>query len=220
MAYQFKITLQDVEPPIWRRILVPKNIHFADFAEAILLSMQWYNICYFRFIINKSLYMPDFVFEEEELPVCYYNFIKDFIDCEMQLEYRFDDDTSEILNGTASSEYKSGEYVPPDCFGGAAGWMHTIEYEGEVEDFKGNISKCIDGARACPPEEVDFGLGYIEFLDWVKEKERPGREAYIREHSHPWRDYLDFDPEFFDVSKVKILKALELEKILERYGMS
>ena len=60
-GYQFKVTLQGVEPHIWRRIIVPKNIHMADFAYAIMDSMQWYAIRIFRFHIDKTLLMPDYV---------------------------------------------------------------------------------------------------------------------------------------------------------------
>ncbi len=39
--YQFKITLQDISPAIWRRIQVPENYTFWDLHVAIQDSMGW-----------------------------------------------------------------------------------------------------------------------------------------------------------------------------------
>ena len=39
--YQFKITLKDCKPPIWRRIQVPENYSFWDLHVAIQEAMGW-----------------------------------------------------------------------------------------------------------------------------------------------------------------------------------
>jgi Plasmid pRiA4b ORF-3-like protein len=41
LIYQFKITLEDISPAIWRRILVPARYTFWDFHVAIQDSMGW-----------------------------------------------------------------------------------------------------------------------------------------------------------------------------------
>ncbi|MBU1626752.1 plasmid pRiA4b ORF-3 family protein, partial [bacterium] len=40
-VYQFKITLRDTHPPIWRRIQVPETFTFWDLHFAIQDSMGW-----------------------------------------------------------------------------------------------------------------------------------------------------------------------------------
>jgi len=40
-VYQFKITLRDVKPPVWRRIQVPETYTFWDLHVAIQDAMGW-----------------------------------------------------------------------------------------------------------------------------------------------------------------------------------
>ena len=51
LVYQFKITLYEIDPPIWRRIQVPEQYSFWDFHVAIQDSMGWldYHLHAFRF---------------------------------------------------------------------------------------------------------------------------------------------------------------------------
>jgi len=42
-VYQFKITLGDIEPEIWRRIQVPENYTFWDLHVAIQDAMGWFD---------------------------------------------------------------------------------------------------------------------------------------------------------------------------------
>lgn len=39
--YQFKVTLERVSPPVWRRIQVPENYSFWDLHVAIVDAMVW-----------------------------------------------------------------------------------------------------------------------------------------------------------------------------------
>ena len=41
LIYQFRITLEDIEPLIWRQIQVPSNYSFWDLHVAIQDSMGW-----------------------------------------------------------------------------------------------------------------------------------------------------------------------------------
>ena len=51
LVYQFKITLGDILPAIWRRIQVPMNYSFWDLHVALQDSMGWldYHLHMFRF---------------------------------------------------------------------------------------------------------------------------------------------------------------------------
>ena len=40
-VYQFKITLEELDPPIWRRIQVPETYSFWDLHVAIQDAMGW-----------------------------------------------------------------------------------------------------------------------------------------------------------------------------------
>lgn len=51
---QFKITLLETNPPIWRRVLVDKNTSFEKFHHIIQAVMEWENSHLHEFNIGKS----------------------------------------------------------------------------------------------------------------------------------------------------------------------
>lgn len=48
-AFQLKITLEDVRPLIWRRVLVPPDLTFAELHEVIQAAMGWRRLHLFQF---------------------------------------------------------------------------------------------------------------------------------------------------------------------------
>jgi hypothetical protein len=53
-VYQFKITLKDIRPPIWRRIQVPSTFNFWDLHVAIQNAKGWQD-CHLREFRIKDL---------------------------------------------------------------------------------------------------------------------------------------------------------------------
>ena len=51
-VYQFKIALENIKPPIWRRILVPETYSFWDFHVAF--RMKWIRMI----VISMNLRQP------------------------------------------------------------------------------------------------------------------------------------------------------------------
>ena len=60
-VYQFKLTLQGIRPPIWRRIQVPGNYSFWDLHVAIQDAMGWMVPIdkYFRCLAGERKCHPD-----------------------------------------------------------------------------------------------------------------------------------------------------------------
>ena len=52
-VYQFKITLQETKPPIWRRIQVPETYTFWDLHIAIQDAMGWNDYHLHEFDVKK-----------------------------------------------------------------------------------------------------------------------------------------------------------------------
>ena len=52
LVYQFKITLKDTKPPIWRRIQVPETYTLWDFHVAIQDAMDWLDYHLHRFVVT------------------------------------------------------------------------------------------------------------------------------------------------------------------------
>jgi hypothetical protein len=185
-GYQFQILLQDIQPPIWRRIIVPSNIHLVDFVWAIICAMQWRDFCKWRFIVNNTICLPDY--HDVNIYDLFSLFVKDFLDCHLVLQYKYVDD--DINSDT---------------------WKHSIQYEGEVPDFNKDISVCIDGTRACPWDHFAFAKEYNEYVDIIRDKNYPNRDflmsLYCGRCISNYKDYEDYDPDFFDINSVVIYTA-------------
>jgi len=74
-------------------------------------------------------------------------------------------------------------------------WLHTVDLEKVVESEPGSkYPRCLDGACACPPEDVGGVYGFADFVEAITD---PGHSEYA--------DYLDwhgpFDPAEFDAAK-------------------
>ena len=77
-------------------------------------------------------------------------------------------------------------------------WNHTVKLEGYIHREK-NIKYpiCIDGARACPPEDCGGVRGYYNVIETLSD---PGHYDY--EDMIKWAGK-DWDPEKFSPSEVK-----------------
>jgi hypothetical protein len=77
------------------------------------------------------------------------------------------------------------------------GWLHEIVFERIVgREPRVTYPRCVEGARACPPEVVGGPLGYGNFLEAIAD---PSHE------DHEWmKEWIGekLDPERFDVKKV------------------
>ncbi|KAB1083038.1 plasmid pRiA4b ORF-3 family protein [Neorhizobium galegae] len=77
------------------------------------------------------------------------------------------------------------------------GWRHTIIIEAfATEDTKPKSGRCLDGARARPPEDVGGSSGYDRFLEIIADQSDPEHEETLL-----WCGGY-FDPEWFDLELV------------------
>jgi hypothetical protein len=179
-TYQLKIELEGIAPPIWRRVLVPGKISLGRLHAVIQMAMGWDNSHLHFFAIGKQAYSdPAFDLDEfRGVPVL--------------------DEDEALLTDVAPRAGKALVYMYD--FGDS--WGHRIKVEkilrGELS--KGNIVECIDGARACPPEDCGGVWGYEDRLQALTD---------LRHNSHKstleWLGE-EFDPEAFDLEEIN--KAL------------
>ncbi len=170
--YQFKITLKDIKPLIWRRIQV-KDCTLDKFHERIQTAMGWTNSHLHQFKIGGLLYGDP------------------------QLLLQGFEDDPEIVN---SLDTRLGSVVPEDGkrlrfeyeYDFGDGWEHDVLFEGCLRAEKGaRYPRCLEGERACPPEDVGGPYGYEEYVEAMADPEHEEHESFI-EWSGP------FDPEAFD----------------------
>ena len=55
-SLQIRVELRDVQPAVWRRILVPDEITMADLAEILLIAMGWGNAHLHLFEVGDEIY--------------------------------------------------------------------------------------------------------------------------------------------------------------------
>jgi len=170
--YQFKITLLDVDPVIWRRIQI-KNCSVDKLHECIQTAMGWTNSHLHRFEVQGI------VCGDPEL-LC---------------------DDPDSFVGTNSRETMVRDIVPRSGarfqfsyeydFGDR--WKHDVLFEGCVASEKGvRYPVCLEGERACPPEDVGGVSGYEEFLEAIADPSHPEHKEWMT-----WAGG-DFDPTRFD----------------------
>lgn len=150
--YQFKISLEEIKPKIWRRIQVPENYSFWDLHVAIQDAMGWLDCHLHQFHVNNKRTMePEFIgipdeFEDYNMPVLsgWKIFISDFFS---------------LQNKKMLYEYDFGD-----------GWNHNVFLE-KILPKELNIKHpiCLVGERACPPEDCGGSCGYENFLKIIKD---------------------------------------------------
>lgn len=171
--YQLKVTLDGIEPPIWRRLVVPSDINMFKLHEVLQVAMGWTNSHLHQFVVGKAYYgIPDDEIES---------------DLETKDERRYA--LAQLAKGKGAKlvyEYDFGD-----------GWEHLIVIEDVLPQAgKAAHPVCLDGARACPPEDVGSIPGYENFLAAIRDPKHPEHEDMLE-----WIGGR-FDPEAFSVAAV------------------
>lgn len=166
--YQFKITLQEIKPKIWRRIQVPGNYNFWDLHVAIQNAMGWYDCHLHQFEIKAHRAFGVIIGTEE----C------DELENKAKIAKYF-----LLPKDKASYEYDFGD-----------GWEHEVVLEKILPAVMGTkYPQCIAGERACPPEDCGGPYGYGRLLAIMKNR----KHAEYKE-TKEWLDGRfdpeDFDP--------------------------
>jgi Plasmid pRiA4b ORF-3-like protein len=171
IIYQLKVTLQDTRPPIWRRLQVRGDTTLGKLHRIIQEAMGWFDGHLHQFIVGQTYYgVPD----PDDLS-------------EVKNEKRI------TLNQIVSRPKQ--RFIYEYDFGD--GWEHTIIIEKILEPASGvRYPICLDGARACPPEDCGGTGGYEHFLEAITDPQHEDHDEMLE-----WIGS-EFDPEEFDVDFV------------------
>jgi hypothetical protein len=174
LLYQLKITLIGFQPAIWRRIQV-KDCTLDRLHEYIQTAMGWTNSHLHHFDIDGQLYGDPELMAE--------NF--------HEMNYR--DSSITLVSDMVPEDGKRRRFKYVYDFGDA--WEHEVLFEGCPKPEKdGNYPVCLDGERACAPEDVGGVWGYAEFLKTITSRKHRGRVEMLE-----WADGW-FDPDEFDAT--------------------
>ncbi|MHB8274988.1 MAG: plasmid pRiA4b ORF-3 family protein, partial [Dermatophilaceae bacterium] len=171
-VHQLTITLLGVEPPVWRRIQIPSGVTLARVHADFQAVMGWENDHLHQFEIGGRRYGrpdPDFV------PV---------------LGKPIQDERKARLGSFVE---KGDRFTYEYDFGDS--WEHEIVVEQILPAGPGSAtSRCLEGAGACPPEDVGGWPGYAHFLEAMADPQHPGHDdqsAWIGGRWDPERFNLD-----------------------------
>jgi hypothetical protein len=177
---RLKITLDDVEPRVMRRVDVPFDIRLDRLHLVIQVAMGWTNSHLYEFRLGETGWgIPDRDFPGDE------------------------QDARKASLATLLTAYgkKKFDYIYDfgDC------WEHTIAIEKILESLPEQEYPCLIEAEGnCPPEDVGGYPGYEELL---AAKADPTHER--RQEFEDWMDLDAFDPKTPDTAFIKLaLKAL------------
>ncbi len=123
--YQLHVALQEVDAPVWRRVLVHSNVTLDELHLALNEVMGWTNSHLHRFVFDK----------------------RTFANPDMDDEGGFEDERAVSLDALAGV----GDRFTYDYDFGDD-WSHQVRVEKKLPiDDRILYPVCIGGARACPP---------------------------------------------------------------------
>jgi hypothetical protein len=154
--YQLRIELLEVEPAVWRQILVPASIKLHQLHVVLLWTMGWAGGHLHEFVIGHDHYgIPD---PDYDTPP------------PIQREERF-------TLAAALSARKAFTYL----YDYGDGWEHRITVAKILPpDPAMKSPRCLDGANACPPEDVGGPPGYLEFLEAIHDPAHDEHDAMLQ----------------------------------------
>lgn len=164
------LSLSGHDPMIWRRLLVPGDIKLSGLHAILQVAMGWEDHHLHGFEIAGQRYEP---FDEDG-------------DGDEDAE----DEDSVVLSGLVEAgtgfdyEYDFGD-----------GWNHRIVVESvEVLPQALKHAVCLNGERACPPEDCGGVSGYQVFLQAIGDPGHPEHREFL-----DWRGG-SFDAEAFNLA--------------------
>ena len=144
---QLKITLNDIRPPIWRRVLT-KDCTLARLHDIIQVSVGWQGGHLHLFQIGEDHYG-----ELGQWPKHYLDGLETLDERKIKLGQL-------VAQGVKKFGY---EYDMGDS------WRHTIVIEKIVPAEPGvKYPRCLAGERACPPEDCGEPWGYGDFVEAIE----------------------------------------------------
>jgi len=179
LIHQFKMTLLDTQPEIWRRIQVPEAYTFWELHVAIQSAMGWEDYHLHMFRIGKH---SEIIINGDP----------------MDSEVGEDEQTFNGWEAKVARFLKTPEDVVLYEYDMGDGWLHEVLLEGVFLKEKGvRYPRCIAGERACPPEDCGGTLGFKRLLETLASPRNP-----------EYRELLDwlgkkYKPEKFDLEAVK-----------------
>jgi len=175
--YQLEIVLDGTKPPVRRRLLVRGDAGLGLLHAVFQVAMGWTNSHLHHFIIGRERYTDLTTIEEPN-----FGPFSDHDEAKTTLAEAVPREKTRFLY-----EYDFGD-----------SWEHLVTVERIVwrdESFDG-LAQCLEGSRACPPDDCGGIGGYADLLEIIKNPKHKEFKSMME-----WLGR-KFDPEAFDVGKI------------------
>ena len=183
VVYQFRITLRELHPPVWRRIRV-RDCTLHKLHQYIQAVMGW---------TDTHLHLFDIDGYHFSNPAM----VEDF--------YDFD---STVVNLSQVLPRSSKRFAFDYTYDYGDNWDHEIALEARLTAEPGTeYPVCLEGARACPPEDCGGVWGYMKMLDVIRDPEDEDHMDLLE-----WIGE-DFDPEHFDPQQATMAMHRDLSSL-------
>jgi len=183
---QLKVTLLDIKPAIWRRLLVPAAIKLPKLHAVLQLAFGWTNSHLHAFRLEDDAYeaiYPDDWAQDFAGPGQRHD----------EKKFRLCD----LLH--APGDYLIYEYDFGDS------WQHEVVVEKILPAPSVGFASCLAGARAGPPEDCGSTPGYENLVEALADPKHPERQELLEWLGEP------FDPDAFNAETLnRELKRLKL----------
>lgn len=209
-----KIALDDIEPKIWRQILVEGSSTFEELHDIIQITMGWENYHLHKFIIGKEeiecdeegYNLAEASFEKLRKSPEFEKMLEKGGEAGIQLDrdkmqeiikkedkkkmkrvHAMESEIGELIN--QKGQEFSYLYDYGDC------WFHSISVE-EIRDRQEGerVPSCTGGERACPPEDCGAIDGYEKLVELKKKGKGREYQELIVNWLGEGHDFEFFDP--------------------------
>jgi hypothetical protein len=189
-TYQLKIVLLGTKPPVWRRLQVPGDASLGWLHAVLQVALGWTNSHLHHFLTRDARYTDprhndgEGFGEQPDRDEAKATLAQVAPDAGAQFGYEYD-------------------------FGDS--WEHEITVENILPGAAtATTALCLDGARACPPEDCGGIWGYAELLKTLKNPKHPEHKTMKEWLGRP------LDAEAFDVTKTNLwLRKLKWPSVTE-----
>jgi hypothetical protein len=190
-TYVLKVVLVGTKPPIWRRLQVPGNARLGWLHAVLQVAMGWTNSHLHHFLTGDARYSDPRYIEDTG--------------------FGGEPDRDETRATLAEVLPQAGAQCGYEYDFGDS-WQHEITVEKILPPARAaaTTALCLDGARACPPEDCGGVWGYVELLKTLKNPKHPEHQSMKEWLGRP------LDAEAFDVAKLnRWLRKLKWPRVTE-----
>lgn len=221
-SYIIKIELEDSDPLIWRRVIMPSDATYKRLHDVIQnvsnfqsgYPLTGYHLYEFDLhedniivtnneeaFLNHKHYMKNKEYYEQRMK----NIPPEMKHFEEKYQERIKIEVRKP-SGIKIDDYLEKHKVIRYNYDFGDNWWFRVKLEKTVDDYYFGFPSLIDGANTAPPEDVGGIHGFYEFLEAYNDPKHPEHEN-MREWISDWK-FHKYDPELIN----EALKGISYKK--------